>query len=175
MVKIFKQLSFIAMMIVASISVQARDRDGDGVPDDKDACPKQAGAVTNANGCPSAHADSERVLTLRFDTGKWQLTSKQVETLTEWVGYWHGHQLLVKGHTDPRGDSEQNLALSQARANSVAETLTLRLSVAPNLITVHALGESTPLPGGDDDASDAMNRRVEVVAQPIVLQLTQGD
>ena len=173
--KIFNLLSLITMMILASISVQACDRDSDGVPDTKDACPNQAGVVTNANGCPSAYADSDRVLILRFDTGKWQLTSKQVETITEWLGYWHGHQLLVKGHTDPRDDNEQNLALSQARANSLAETLTLRLSVAPNLITVHALGESAPLSSDDDDTSDAMNRRVEVVAQPIVLQLTQGD
>lgn len=69
-------------------------------------------------------------------------------------------EVLIEGHTDNVGKNEDNLALSLARANSVAQYLIKNHRVTSNRLKVAGHGEELPLVPNDTDANRAMNRRV---------------
>lgn len=64
----------------------------------------------------------------------------------------------VKGHTDSRGESDHNQALSDLRAKAVSNFL-LALAVDPSQVVAVGLGESAPR---YPDPRDPGNRRVEL-------------
>ncbi len=68
---------------------------------------------------------------------------------------------MVEGHTDSSGPRDVNMALSQARAQSVASYLASN-GVDKSKITAKGFGPDKPLKG--HAADDAANRRVEVSA-----------
>lgn len=69
-------------------------------------------------------------------------------------------RFLIEGHTDSIGSRQSNIALSQRRAQSVAEFL-LNAGVGRERLTVRGYGPDRPIPG--TRASDGRNRRVEAV------------
>lgn len=83
--------------------------------------------------------------------------------------------LYVEGHTDDRGTSEYNVALSERRAQAVVEYLT-RLGVAPARLSILPFGMERPLATGTDDHSRAENRRVDfrVMDGKVELKLAPG-
>jgi OOP family OmpA-OmpF porin len=68
---------------------------------------------------------------------------------------------MVEGHTDSSGPREINMALSQARAQSVVNYLTTN-GVDKGRMTAKGFGPDRPLKGHASE--DAANRRVEVSA-----------
>ena len=70
-------------------------------------------------------------------------------------------RIRVEGHTDSQGSDVYNQALSQRRAQSVANALIQR-GVDPLRMQVVGYGESQPI-----SSIDAMNRRVNIVITPI--------
>lgn len=74
----------------------------------------------------------------------------------------------VYGHTDPSGGDGINIPLSQNRARSVADYLTLR-GVDPARIASQGYGSSRPLPGNYNrtEAERQANRRVEIRIVPL--------
>ncbi|WP_238014124.1 OmpA family protein [Dactylosporangium sp. AC04546] len=73
-------------------------------------------------------------------------------------------RVSIEGHTDSRGTPERNQVLSEARARTVLDTL-IALGIAPDRLTSRGFGESQPKVPGTDDASNAINRRVEFIVQ----------
>jgi len=69
--------------------------------------------------------------------------------------------IRVEGHTDSRGSEQYNQQLSQQRANSVKNALGQR-GVDTRRIEAIGYGESQPI-----SSSDAMNRRVNIVINPV--------
>ena len=67
----------------------------------------------------------------------------------------------ISGHTDSRGSAEYNLALSAARAQSVAEYLQ-RGGVAMDKMTIVGRGEDYPVADNKTAAGRATNRRIEI-------------
>ncbi|WP_151526326.1 OmpA family protein [Serinicoccus kebangsaanensis] len=81
-----------------------------------------------------------------------------------------GRRLLITGHTDGRGDEEDNLTLSRARARAVEEGLRSRLD-DDWVFETRGLGESemaAPERGtrAEVEAARARNRRVELTVLP---------
>lgn len=83
-----------------------------------------------------------------------------------------GGALTLRGHSDTRGNDRSNLLASRKRAETVRDYLVSK-GIAPDRLTVIALGETTPLvpnaqpDGSDDPEARKKNRRVEVhVALP---------
>lgn len=74
--------------------------------------------------------------------------------------------LEVTGHTDSTGSDSHNLALSERRANGVANSLQ-RNGVVVNRMLTQGFGESRPI--GDNSTVEGRqeNRRVELVLIPI--------
>ncbi len=68
--------------------------------------------------------------------------------------------MTVTGHTDDRGSDEYNQALSERRAQTVADLLAARYPDAA--ISVVGMGESSPIDDNGTEAGRLMNRRVEV-------------
>jgi peptidoglycan-associated lipoprotein len=68
----------------------------------------------------------------------------------------------LEGHGDERGTREYNLALGERRANAIRAYLVAQ-GVSSMQVEVISYGEEKPVSGGHNDASWAMNRRVEIV------------
>jgi len=72
----------------------------------------------------------------------------------------------VLGHTDATGSDAYNQALSERRAQSVANYLSAR-GVAAARIGIRGYGESQPIASNDTGAGRAENRRVEIKVVPV--------
>lgn len=70
-------------------------------------------------------------------------------------------RIRLEGHADERGTREYNMALGERRANAVRDFLVLN-GVDSTLIEVISYGEEAPAAFGSDEASMALNRRVEL-------------
>lgn len=71
-----------------------------------------------------------------------------------------GYKFVVAGNTDTTGNRQDNLALSQARADAVVEALVTTYNVDPKRVEAVGLGEEsleTP-----KDPTNPINRRVQV-------------
>lgn len=73
-----------------------------------------------------------------------------------------GLHFAIEGHTDASGDRGTNMALSQARAQSVVDYLVSQ-GVDPSRLTAKGFGPDRPIPGTRPSAP--ANRRVEFVKQ----------
>ncbi len=67
----------------------------------------------------------------------------------------------LEGHTDERGSREYNLALGERRAKAIANYMILQ-GIDRNRIETVSYGEERPAALGQDEASWARNRRVEL-------------
>lgn len=102
--------------------------------------------------------------TVYFEFDKSSLTSKSIQTLKSAVDALNENstiEVTLSGHADERGTREYNLALGQRRAESVSNYLVLN-GINKSRITVKSFGEEKPLAYGQDEASYAKNRRVEI-------------
>jgi len=70
------------------------------------------------------------------------------------------NNMLLEGHTDQVGEDAINMSLSQQRAEAVKEKLIDRHGVDQTRLRAEGRGKKMIIPG----ASDAQNRRVELVA-----------
>ena len=102
--------------------------------------------------------------TVYFDFDKTNLTSKSLQTLKSVVDALNDNSqlnIVLSGHADERGTREYNLALGQRRADIVSQYLILN-GVESNRITTKSYGEERPIANGQDEASYAKNRRVQI-------------
>ncbi len=100
-----------------------------------------------------------------FDTGQATLkpgADRALDRLAQFLKDSPGTNLLVEGHTDSVGTDDYNLALSQRRAQSVADALSTR-GVATDRVQTKGLGKAYPVASNDTQAGRQQNRRVEIV------------
>jgi outer membrane protein OmpA-like peptidoglycan-associated protein len=107
-----------------------------------------------------------------FATDSYQINPALDSTLNELAQQLIQHPELVvevRGYTDNTGSRTYNQTLSQNRAQSVADYLSLR-GVAPDRLSAKGYGEILPIASNDMEAGRAQNRRVEIylraTAQP---------
>jgi outer membrane protein OmpA-like peptidoglycan-associated protein len=151
------------------------DTDGDGFFDDEDACPKEPGIRHDddpkQNGCPKKFTlivikkdKIEIKQQVQFDTGKATIlpvSAKLLAEVGEAVRSSELTKVTVEGHTDDVGDDDSNMALSQARANSVRQWLVDKEKVKPELLEAIGFGETRPIASNRTKAGRQQNRRVE--------------
>ncbi len=70
--------------------------------------------------------------------------------------------IYICGHTDSSGGVNHNLALSLARAQSVADTLVAK-GVSRSRLKVQGFGSAFPVAANDTAEGKALNRRTEIV------------
>ena len=70
-------------------------------------------------------------------------------------------KLRISGHTDSDGREDFNLALSQARSESIQEYIVFFGSVDAERIIAKGFGSSRPILTDHSDRAKKLNRRVE--------------
>ena len=80
--------------------------------------------------------------------------------------------IVVSGHTDSKGSIDYNQALSERRADSVAEYLLGQGVVVARLETI-GFGEANPIADNTTAAGRSLNRRVELSLLPITEESLQ--
>ncbi|WP_338467929.1 OmpA family protein [Novosphingobium sp. ZN18A2] len=101
------------------------------------------------------------VRTIRFAEGSAAIDPASlplVREVAEALRPCSGSRILVSGHTDPVGNEDANLRLSQQRAEAVRSEL-VRLGLSPRQIVARGFGSSRPLESTSPD--DPANRRIE--------------
>jgi outer membrane protein OmpA-like peptidoglycan-associated protein len=106
-------------------------------------------------------------LDVTFDTGSWQLTPDQIDKLSvvaEGISKALARNpqevFMVEGYTDATGADEDNLSLSDRRAESVAVALTEQFKVPPENLVTQGYGEQYLKV--DTQGPEEANRRVAV-------------
>ncbi|HEU5017157.1 MAG TPA: OmpA family protein [Pseudolabrys sp.] len=107
-------------------------------------------------------------LDIHFDTGSWQITPDQMDklaavaqALNRAIDNNPREVYLIEGHTDAVGSQEDNLSLSDRRAEAVAVALTEQFHVPPENLVTQGYGEQG-LKVQTQGASRA-NRRVAIL------------
>jgi len=101
---------------------------------------------------------------LFFDTGSAQLKPgayNELNRITSVLNNYPQTTIRVEGHTDTRGNAQYNQQLSEQRALAVKNALAQQ-GVDPRRIEAVGYGKTQPI-----SSSDAMNRRVNIVINPI--------
>jgi OOP family OmpA-OmpF porin len=144
------------------------DDDGDGVPNSEDVCwTTPAGDKVDVYGCTIT--EPELIVSLRgvhFASDSAALTSEAKSILDGALAAINANQssqLSVEGHTDSRLSESYNQALSQRRAQSVADYL-MSSGVSSSRLNPVGMGESSPVASNDTREGRAQNRRVDIIA-----------
>jgi len=115
--------------------------------------------------------DQGMVITLQgevlFKTGKWDLKPAAMAKLDQIADALRGKEaaMVVYGYTDNVGTYENNMDLSQKRAQSVRDYLVSK-GIPQDLITAQGKGPDNPVADNTSTDGRAQNRRVEIVVSP---------
>ena len=102
---------------------------------------------------------------ITFQSNSEQLTSvarQTLDTLVIELTECRTQLLHVSAHTDNRGGTAKNQALSERRAQSVMQYL-IKKGIRSNRLNMHAYGESQPIASNSTPEGRTMNRRVELL------------
>ena len=100
-----------------------------------------------------------------FDTGQATLkpgADRALDRLAQFLKDSPGTDVLIEGHTDSVGSDDYNRALSQRRAQAVADELSAR-GISRDRTETKGLGKAYPVASNDTQAGRQQNRRVEIV------------
>ncbi len=84
-----------------------------------------------------------------------------IKSLVEQYAKRRGHYFYLSGHTDSRGEADENLLLSARMANAVAAYMKT-IGVNPHSISLAAFGESILEEKTRDGVGEPLNRRVVI-------------
>jgi len=105
---------------------------------------------------------------ITFDTARSDLRPSFLEVLNsieKVLNHYPDTKLKIVGHTDSVGTESDNLALSERRANAVAQYLISR-RVSPQRVTAYGAGEGFPVATNKTELGRSLNRRVELSVLP---------
>jgi outer membrane protein OmpA-like peptidoglycan-associated protein len=88
------------------------------------------------------------------------LASIELDAAAEKLSHYPHFRIVIKGHTGTRGDAEENLLLSQRRAEGVAEYLLSKHSIYGNRLRAVGLGGTKPLPQNSGEPLRAYEQRL---------------
>ena len=147
-----------------------RDSDGDRVFDFEDRCPDTPqGTAVGADGCPLPIQTTPMTLRLEFDSGEARVLPEFAEELnsaSEFIKAHPNSRILIEGHTDSVGSASSNLALSQARAQSVRDYLIANFGIEGRKIEAKGYGEERPVADNSTPEGRMQNRRVVITLIP---------
>jgi outer membrane protein OmpA-like peptidoglycan-associated protein len=110
-----------------------------------------------------------RMIGLNFDSGAASLTAEHQQILAvleQAISEFPESRVVVEGHTDAFGSDADNLGLSQARADAVAQHLLTRLPISPMNLNAMGYGETRPVANNETAEGRKRNRRIDVVIKP---------
>jgi len=121
------------------------------------------GAAPDAKACQTAYDTLLEGRVVNFGSGSAVLAEESkplLDALAAVAKRCETYRVELGGHTDARGDATANQALSERRAQSVADYLVSK-SVPASLLGVSGYGETQPKDARGNAEADAKNRRIE--------------
>jgi outer membrane protein OmpA-like peptidoglycan-associated protein len=116
---------------------------------------------------PALDEDGRAVLAdLDFASGAAALSGgdyPSLAALASWLGAHPDARVALVGHTDASGSLEANIALSERRAEAVAQVLVERYGIDRDRIAARGVGFLAPRATNQTEEGRQKNRRVEVV------------
>jgi len=91
-----------------------------------------------------------------------------MDTISDIVNRYGKTHLSIVGHTDSTGPASYNQQLSLRRAGAVEQYL-LNKGVIPQRLSVYGLGEEESRASNATEAGRQLNRRVEIIIEPVVI------
>jgi outer membrane protein OmpA-like peptidoglycan-associated protein len=105
--------------------------------------------------------------TINFSSGSWEITPEQypqlqaiAEAILKVLAENADAVIMIEGHTDAVGTAEDNLSLSDRRAEAVAEVLTGQFQIPPENLVTQGYGEQHLRV--QTDGASRENRRVQI-------------
>ncbi|HUH04193.1 MAG TPA: OmpA family protein [Kofleriaceae bacterium] len=149
------------------------DNDGDGVSDANDKCPTELETMNgyeDDDGCPDTVPKAVAKFTgtvkgINFKTGSAIILASSNSTLNKVAAVMNEFSTVrfeIQGHADDKGSHEDNLTLSQERAEAVVAYLTGKGIDAARL-RAKGYGETQPIADNTTKKGKAENRRVDFV------------
>jgi outer membrane protein OmpA-like peptidoglycan-associated protein len=111
-----------------------------------------------------------------FDTGQATLKPGADLVLGRLATYLSANahtKVMIEGHTDSRGSDAYNDALSERRAQAVADALATR-GIAQDNLRTRGRGKAYPVASNDTPEGRQQNRRVEIIFSDADGQFAQG-
>ncbi len=111
------------------------------------------------------NADGHIALYINFETGKSDIKPESqsiVDQIADMLKANSTLKISVEGHTDNVGAPTSNLILSENRAKSVMNALTVK-NIDKGRISAKGWGQTKPITDNSSEEGRAQNRRVEIV------------
>lgn len=153
------------------------DRDGDGVPDDVDACPDMAGPPSN-QGCPVYEKiivkpdklELKEKIQFEWNTAVLDVVSHPLlNDVAKALNDNKNLRVAIEGHASSEGPEEHNQDLSDQRGRAVLEYLANH-GVARDRLVSKGFSSSRPLQSNATESGREANRRVDFVVHFIILK-----
>jgi outer membrane protein OmpA-like peptidoglycan-associated protein/ABC-type nitrate/sulfonate/bicarbonate transport system substrate-binding protein len=110
-------------------------------------------------------------VSFRRGAGMLDLDGKQVlDRMAEKLRHYPNFRVLIKGHSDVKGDPQANLDLSSERASAVARYLTVTYGVDQNRVRALGYGGSQPLPKLEGESDRTYSYRLPRVEVTLVTE-----
>jgi OOP family OmpA-OmpF porin len=110
-----------------------------------------------------------RLVGMRFASGKSEIRPEHfllLSKIKETLAMYPNAKVTIEGHTDAYGTDEANQALSQERADAVAQYLLANSTLSPDNVAAVGFGESRPIANNETKEGREKNRRIDVVILP---------
>jgi len=143
------------------------DSDKDGLADKDDKCPNEAGSKSN-KGCPEVVKEVQEAISfaaknVQFETGSTRVKKssyQELDNVGAILAQYPEYNLLISGHTDSIGNKNNNLDLSEKRAEACLKYL-MEKGVDVSRMSFSGFGESQPIADNMYEPGRKKNRRVE--------------
>lgn len=99
---------------------------------------------------------------LAFDAGKSTLapaSQEQLKNITEIMSAYPSVKIKIGGYTDNTGNSDENMKLSQSRAEAVKSEL-IKMGVSASRLSAEGYGSQFPVASNDSEEGRSKNRRI---------------
>jgi outer membrane protein OmpA-like peptidoglycan-associated protein len=159
-----------------SVVAVQRDRDGDGVMDDADACPDVPGPASNA-GCPiykrvivkPDKLELKEKIQFAWDQAVIEAASyPALDEAAKALQDNRSFRVVIEGHASSEGLDDHNQSLSERRAEAVLEYIANR-GVARDRLSYKGFSSSRPRESNVTEAGREANRRVEFIVHLIIV------
>ncbi len=150
------------------------DSDKDGVYDYKDTCPGTAAGINvDAAGCPLPIKEKVSIqLHVSFASNSAVVKNtfhEDIEKVSNFLKTYPETIAVIEGHTDSAGNDEDNLKLSQQRAENVMRHF-VDYGIHPSRLKAEGYGESRPIADNSTAEGRQKNRRVNAVISRTILR-----
>jgi len=148
------------------IFIEARADHHDLTIIEKQGMQQEVAISADALGRGLSASGSVAIYGINFDTGKSDVKPESDATLAEIAKLLKqapALRVFIVGHTDMVGDPAANVRLSQARAQSVVNSLVTKYGIVGSRLTPFGGGPYAPIASNRTEDGRAKNRRVELV------------